>query len=937
MPTGIKGGFMNFRKAAQIVLFLLVALFIAAPQPAGAGPLDTWRSRNPLPLLNAHLNGIACNTTTAVAVGVGGRIITSSDGFNWTTRNSKTTDILYGAAYGNGKWVAVGEHGTIVKSTNAGVTWTVSNQGYSDADELHAVAFGNGKFVAVGKTGRILTSPDANTWTYQVSGTGSFLNGVAFGNGTFVAVGTPPGASHPVILKSTNGASWLPVRSTSTESYKSVTYGNGDFVAVGYNSVGSVASMNIVVSSDKGLTWGQRNSTDTNWIDGVAYGADGANSTFVAVDNQGNVLTSPDTNAWTKWYMGSTGYGSNILNGITYFNKTFITVGNDCKLLTSPDGASWTERPSAENNFFNAVVFAESKYVAVGWGGKILTSTDTRQWVERDSKTPDALYGVAYGEGTFVAVGAKGKIVSSVDGISWVARTSGYTGPLFGVCYGNGTFVAVGSRGKVLTSPDGTTWTSRASGTTNSLFGVTFGNGFFMAVGQDGKILTSASPGTTWTNRTPEISQTCLYAVTFGGDTFVAVGETGTILTAPKAAAGSLTWTKRNTGINNAFRAAAHVGSTFVALGSGGKIFTSDSVDASSWTSRNSNIIYTLLGIAAKPDGTMVVVGAFATILSSPYDLEDPWIIRSTGTYKKLMAIARGTVGGQVKFIAVGEGATVLTSGNGSTWDIKTITTSNYLYGITYGAGQFVAVGSDTSGKAGVFTSSDGDTWVWQTFGFPPGWTWQIPLPGGTALNGIIYGNGVFIAGGEEGIIVRKADSDPHWYYYLLETCFDSKSVAYGQNTFVMVGNYTPYTRTILFSTDGVYWTMSYAPYIPQSPTTGFAAVAFGSNRFIVVGPSVKIVRSRTTKPSFAWKQQPLVDFTGSFDFNGISYGGGTIFAAVGTLGQLLTTPDGITWTFRTSGTSKTLYGIAYGVNTNGKTFIAVGQDGIILQSGSMS
>jgi len=49
----------------------------------------------------------------------------------------------------------------------------------------------------------------------------------------------------------------------------------------------------------------------------------------------------------------------------------------------------------------------------------------------------------------------------------------------------------------------------------------------------------------------------------------------------------------------------------------------------------------------------------------------------------------------------------------------------------------------------------------------------------------------------------------------------------------------------------------------------------------------------------------------------------------VGEDGTILTSPDGVTWTPRTSGTSNDLNGVAYG---NG-TFVAVGEDGIILTS----
>jgi hypothetical protein len=50
---------------------------------------------------------------------------------------------------------------------------------------------------------------------------------------------------------------------------------------------------------------------------------------------------------------------------------------------------------------------------------------------------------------------------------------------------------------------------------------------------------------------------------------------------------------------------------------------------------------------------------------------------------------------------------------------------------------------------------------------------------------------------------------------------------------------------------------------------------------------------------------------------------------AVGILGTILTSPDGVTWTERTSGTSRNLNSVTYG---NG-TFMAVGEYGTIVTS----
>ena len=61
--------------------------------------------------------------------------------------------------------------------------------------------------------------------------------------------------------------------------------------------------------------------------------------------------------------------------------------------------------------------------------------------------------------------------------------------------------------------------------------------------------------------------------------------------------------------------------------------------------------------------------------------------------------------------------------------------------------------------------------------------------------------------------------------------------------------------------------------------------------------------------------------------FDGVTYGNGR-FVAVG-IGDILTSPDGVSWTARASGTSNYLNGVTYG---NGR-FVVVGNFGTILTS----
>ena len=72
--------------------------------------------------------------------------------------------------------------------SGAGTTWTRRTR-TSQGNWLFGVAYGDGLFVAVGDRGIILTSPDGVDWTAQTSGTDHDLNGVTYGDGLFVAVG----------------------------------------------------------------------------------------------------------------------------------------------------------------------------------------------------------------------------------------------------------------------------------------------------------------------------------------------------------------------------------------------------------------------------------------------------------------------------------------------------------------------------------------------------------------------------------------------------------------------------------------------------------------------------------------------------------------------------------------------------------------------------
>jgi hypothetical protein len=119
-------------------------------------------------------------------VGDSGAIITSPDGTNWVAQNSMNTNTFNGIAFGNGRFVAVGD-GFSLYSTD-GTNWFQALSAITNS--MFWVAFGGDYFVAVGENGAIMTSSDGIHWTSDNSGTTNWLYGVAYcQNGQFLAVG----------------------------------------------------------------------------------------------------------------------------------------------------------------------------------------------------------------------------------------------------------------------------------------------------------------------------------------------------------------------------------------------------------------------------------------------------------------------------------------------------------------------------------------------------------------------------------------------------------------------------------------------------------------------------------------------------------------------------------------------------------------------------
>jgi hypothetical protein len=127
-------------------------------------------------------------------------------------------------------FIGVGADGSVCYSTNAspqnhGEAWLCPSPIVSDK-KLYGITYGNNKFIAVGQSGTVIRSDDGSVWETRTSNTDRDLYSIAFGNDRFVGVG-----SYTVIVSTDNGTSFLETETTLT--FYDVTFGNGVFVAVG--------------------------------------------------------------------------------------------------------------------------------------------------------------------------------------------------------------------------------------------------------------------------------------------------------------------------------------------------------------------------------------------------------------------------------------------------------------------------------------------------------------------------------------------------------------------------------------------------------------------------------------------------------------------------------------------------------------------------------
>jgi hypothetical protein len=284
--------------------------------------------------------------------------------------------VIYG---GNSNFVAVGANEAYTcGSFQSNQTWLnssswVTKQISPEADNLDAITLENNIFIATGGNNAVFNAANAVAPAGLVWSTNAFhifpstvvASGIAYNSNVLVAVAEADQISYSGTNLPT-AAVW-PAGSTPggfnfIESFRGVApYGASGFVACGI--YGDIRF------SSNGSNWQAKANGAVGESD--LFGIASAGQTLVSVGatnggaaNNGGILYSTD--GGTAWQLATNPPGGlHPLNAVAYTSPGFIAVGNNGQVLTSPNGIGWTlltNTVSATN--LNGVAFATNGLMA---------------------------------------------------------------------------------------------------------------------------------------------------------------------------------------------------------------------------------------------------------------------------------------------------------------------------------------------------------------------------------------------------------------------------------------------------------------------------------------------------------------------------------------------------------------------------------------------
>lgn len=443
--------------------------------------------------LHVRMTGLKLDSITGYAVTTDGHLVVGNNlgAFGWVSETIASGQSLNDLALNHFDMWIVGNSGYLQHR------YTLANSIIWDTNftslgaPLKSVLFTGQYVVAVGGSGAIVRSSDAgNTWTLPSSGTTEDLNRVDSTTdsthlGTLLAVGHAG-----VILKSTDyGLTWLRLDSGSRAQVLALTQSpNGNYY--GSSNLGGLFS-----SKDLGLTWRRDSITGTyNQLTDIQFSRTGFG--LISTTGAGVLVTLDSGKTWVSKAIPNT----TILGISITMDSIGMAVGANGAIYRSTNkGSTWTSVSSpVVKNFYDVDMFGKFGAI-VGYGGASLYTTNAgASWSAGSTAATAQLNRVRMATAmTGIAVGVVGNIWRTTDGGQhWTSITSPSNLTLRDVAFHddvNG--MIAGDAGTILkTTNGGTSWSVDNSHITQNLYGAMIASGTTAFVGgNQGTILMTSN------------------------------------------------------------------------------------------------------------------------------------------------------------------------------------------------------------------------------------------------------------------------------------------------------------------------------------------------------------------------------------------------------------------------------------------------------------
>jgi hypothetical protein len=337
-----------------------------------------------------NANPIACPTTSFCIAVAGSEVYVSQDPGEGTWSSGLSIDqgnTLVGVSCDPTVAVCVAVDGsgnelTTTDPTDASPTWT--SKSIDSSLQIDGVSCPSTTLcVAVDEEGNVLTSADPGAvtpiWSSQPIDSQNSLEDVSCAPGTTTCVAVGAGGSDNVFSTTTPGGSWNSAQIDGNAPLRSVSCGSATLCAVGDSNNG-----NVLVTNDPGDTMPVWSSPAQTVSNGSQIEIGCATSFCVAVDENGDLITSgqePTSSAstWTSLRLD----GFNVLEGVSCPSSSLCAAvdnAGDVLISTNPSAATptWNIQRKDPGETLQAVSCDPtlSVCVAVDGDGQEVTTTD---------------------------------------------------------------------------------------------------------------------------------------------------------------------------------------------------------------------------------------------------------------------------------------------------------------------------------------------------------------------------------------------------------------------------------------------------------------------------------------------------------------------------------------------------------------------------------